>query len=88
MRNTLPNSKIEPVDQSRSESAEEVNKAIGINWCLWHFSSLPGTLGQRDGASPLPLWGLLAKVEPFWQDIGEYLRSFLGGTFWHLQGNK
>lgn len=70
MRNTTPNNKIEPVDQSKSESAEEVNEAIGINWHLWHFSSLPGMLGQRVRASPLPLWGSLPRSSHFVKLLG------------------
>lgn len=35
------------MDQSRSESPEEVKGAIGINCHLWDFSSLPGTMDQR-----------------------------------------
>lgn len=74
MRNTIPNNKIEPVDQSKSESAAEANEAIGINWRLWHFSSLPGTLGQRDGGSPLPSRGSWPRSSHFGKLLGNICR--------------
>ena len=70
IRNTIPSNKIEPVDQSKSESAEEVNEAIGINWRLWYFSSLPGMLGRRDGASQLLLGGSWPRSSHFGKFLG------------------